>query len=367
MTQESDKGVIVEIAAIFDQALDEIFPAEALECLPFTAQKVNDWTIGNDLGRFITALLKTRVGALFSDGAYMSRSAEEIAPSSFQRERRQAIKLRKLFVKRINKEFGDIELCEAELGRALKYVAAWNAVSNAILEESAFTSLPHVLEGSADLESIVRLLAWHFYKQTSQVLRSFLEGQVVDLTLARNDADFASWKAGTYKVPNIRGAKGLLTQAVSRGDLTNEMKERIDVLLDQLNASVHGAERTLIHSDTFTGRHSGHAFRLDKFLLAATLLAEVVEICLHVMRVKTAIWGRILKAKTDKCEICREPTLTDIAEFEFGNRIFVLRRCPECGHKSTVRKDDGARVYVISRAFGPDPFCSKVDSVNRNA
>jgi hypothetical protein len=24
-------------------------------------------------------------------------------------------------------------------------------------------------------------------------------------------------------------------------------------------------------------------------------------------------------------------------------------------------------VYVISRAFGPDPFCSKVDSVNRNA
>jgi hypothetical protein len=356
MVQVATKEGFFVIEAIFDQTLDEVIPAAAIDCLPLSTQRVSEWEIGNDLGRFFTELHNVRLGALLSDGTYAVGRGKDLVPEVFQREHDKAIQLRKKFDKEINVRPESIELAESKLGRALKYFAAWNVVSAAVREESAFTSLPHVLEGSADLECVLHLLTTHFYKQASLILRAFLEGQIVDLALARDENAFLSWKAGTYKVPSIRGRKGLLAEAVLRGELSIEFKSEIESLYDQLNSSVHGAERTLIHSGVFIGRYSGHAFRLEKFLALTDQLSDVTDVCLQLMRIKTVVWSRALKGKTDKCESCRDSTLVSVAEFEFGNREFVLKRCQSCGHKSTLRKDTSTRVYVVHKAFDWTPL-----------
>ena len=176
MIQDATKEGFFVIEGIFDQTLDEVIPAAAIDCLPLSAQRVSEWEIGNDLGRFFTELHNVRLGALLSDGTYAVGRSKDLVPEIFQREHDKAIQLRKQFCKEINDRPESIELAESKLGRALKYFAAWNVVSAAVREESAFTSLPHVLEGSADLECVLHLLTTHFYKQASLILRAFLEG-----------------------------------------------------------------------------------------------------------------------------------------------------------------------------------------------
>ena len=107
-------------------------------------------SIGCDLGRFITALYDVRSGFLLTDGTYHIRNAKDLAPDLFQRAHAQILKFNELFKQREmipDHSAGTIAPYENQLGRALKYFAAWDVVSNAVLEESAFASLPHILEG----------------------------------------------------------------------------------------------------------------------------------------------------------------------------------------------------------------------------
>ena len=147
MIQDATKEGFFVIEGIFDQTLDEVIPAAAIDCLPLSTQRVSEWEIGNDLGRFFTELHNVRLGALLSDGTYAVGRSKDLVPEIFQREHDKAIQLRKQFCKEINDRPESIELAESKLGRALKYFAAWNVVSAAVREESAFTSLRCVRPG----------------------------------------------------------------------------------------------------------------------------------------------------------------------------------------------------------------------------
>ena len=63
---------------------------------------------------------------------------------------------------------------------------------------------------------------------------------------------------------------------------------------------------------------------------------------------KTRIWLQGSKRGVDKCEICRASAMALVEMFSFGGREFLRRRCRECGHEDTVRKDSGARAYVVT-------------------
>ena len=80
---------------------------------------------------------------------------------------------------------------KAAIGGALKYAIAWHQLTGSILSESAFSSLPHILEAGLDLECSIDLAMDHYYKQASQILRGFLEGQVLDLVLAIDEQAFS--------------------------------------------------------------------------------------------------------------------------------------------------------------------------------
>jgi hypothetical protein len=206
------------------------------------------------------------------------------------------------------------------------------------------------LEASADLECSIQLAASHFYKQASSVLRTYLEGQLVDLLLAQDDLNFSKWKAGTYRVPSIRGRRGLLTQLERTSLLDSELQSTIAAKYDDLNASIHGAEHALIHSGVFDERYSGHVFRPDKFTELMRRLSDVTDICLHLMKLKTMVWARTLKSDMERCTQCRERDLADLGGFVFGNCEFIRRRCKSCGHKCTIRKDTNSFVYLVTAA-----------------
>jgi len=336
---------LIRIGAIFDQTADEVIPNATLDYLPFAAEKASTWRIEGDLGQFISALYRGRVGVLLQDGAYTLQPTIHSAPEVFKRVWTQARERSELF-RQSEPNTSDFE---EQLGKAFKYFAAWEAMSTAVLEESAFTSLPHILEGSADLECIIELAGRYFYKQAAQAMRAFLEGQVVDLELAENEKSFADWKRGQYRVPNLRGRDGLLLKLQRKGILRPKLRSRIEVAYGDLNAFVHGAEQTLIHSGLFAGDHTGHKFRADKFNQWVRQFAEVTEVCLHLVKVKTEIWLQMFKGDAKKCETCREPALSDLRTFVFGGHEFVQQRCKNCGNKFTRRKETGALVYVVTQ------------------
>jgi hypothetical protein len=124
------------VVAVFDQTVDAVIPDLTLGCLPFSSEPVSAWKISNDLGKFVTALYDVRVGALMPNGEYKIASARVIAPDVFKREHVRALELSELF-----KPSREISIAQAanltdfdnELGKALKYFAAWDAVSSAVL------------------------------------------------------------------------------------------------------------------------------------------------------------------------------------------------------------------------------------------
>lgn len=101
-------------------------------------------------------------------------------------------------------------------------------VAEALLSESACPSLPHLLESCTDLESSASLAAECFYKQASQVLRGFIEGQVVALVFATDSAQFDRWRTGNrLDFRSVRGPNGLLSYLQSQGWIEASLAERV--------------------------------------------------------------------------------------------------------------------------------------------
>ncbi len=339
--------------SIFDQTDDDIVPPYAFAHFPFAAEPVGTWNEDGDLGRFIADLYDVRIGKLDADGTYEVTSSRAQAPDFFEQAHNQAFAMRSMF----ECDFGEdadapAHRLEANLGAALKGFAAFDATSSAVLSESAFVSLPHILEGSTDLVCVLQLAALQFYKQATQVLRGFVEGQVVDLHLARHPEQHRRWRNGSYKLPSLRGEQGLLKKLERAGALDATLAARIEALYGEMNAFVHGAEPALINSGLFQADHTGHAFREDKFEIWSRHFVEASELGVRLLQAKSVLWARELKLQTDLCETCWEPTLGAGDRFDFGGREHVKRRCATCGREATIRTDTGARVYVTTVSFG---------------
>src|SRR5262249_1841318 len=90
---------------------------------------------------------------------------------------------------------------DSAFGHAAKYYVAWDGVTDAILSDGAFFSLPHVIELRSELDCAMLLATHLYYKQALQVVRGFLEMSVAELFLCANPTDFKKWKKGTWKAP----------------------------------------------------------------------------------------------------------------------------------------------------------------------
>lgn len=333
------------IVAIFDQTDADPVPLSALAHLPFISEPVHDWNIGSDIALFIRDVFSVPMRSLDESGNYETSRTDQ-TPERLERAKTDALAGISKFGSSLSPE------SSTAAALALKYVVAWSALTESVLSESAFSSLPHMLESETDLECSVNLAATHYYKQAAQVLRAFLEGQVVDLALAHDPNAFREWKSGRYHVPSLRGKNGLLRELQSAGVLDNALRGRVDLAYDNLNATVHGAETTLIHSGLFTGEHTGRIFRPEKLDLWSRQVSEVVEISIRMMKAKTRIWLERLRSDPKMCDVCREDTLEEMGSFSFGGAEFLKCRCRLCRSVTSFSKSSGRQVFVVT--FDPD-------------
>src|SRR6202022_4303629 len=95
-------------------------------------------------------------------------------------------------------------LKDKQFGEAAKAVIAWNAVESAILSESAFVSIYHILEAGCDLDCSVYLAKTHYYKQAGYCLRAFVENVTLPLYFSQNPKHFAAWKKDEFRIPRLR-------------------------------------------------------------------------------------------------------------------------------------------------------------------
>ena len=343
----------MQIVAIFDQTrADPILPA-ALSHIPFSREPVEAWKADCDLALFIGELSAIPLTFLLGDGTYQTSAQTDRGPREFAELRKNALRRSKTYERETqgSKKLGPGIPTEAKtaIGCALKYAVAWDQLTGSILSESAFISLPHILEAGTDLECSINLAMQHYYKQASQILRGFLEGQVLDLVLAVEGQAFRDWIRGDYHVPPLRGKNGLLRMLTSRGIFDDSLRTRIDLAYDGLNAAIHGAESTLVHSGLFKGQHVGHVFNLVKLELWSRQISNIVELGILLMKKKTEIWFAQLHSQPRMCEVCREIALEDVEGFSFGGKDFVKRKCRNCSNESSFHTGTERKVYVVNR------------------
>jgi hypothetical protein len=345
------------IAAIFLQTeVDSIFPA-ALTRIPFASESVRSWNHESDIALFIKDICDVPLKGLYPDGSWRTGNSSKRAAESFAEGKEASLTYHENFVKSQTDSNAVAHRLSnksaSAVGLALKYLLAWRTLTDTLLSQSAFNSLPHILEADTDLECSLDLAISHYYKQAAQVLRSFLEEQVIDLLLAHNAKAFEDWKHGSFRVPSLRGKNGLLKLLESDRIIVSPLRARVDLAYDQLNSYVHGAETTLIHSGVFKGKHRGRVLDSKKLDIWSKQVTEVVEIGLWLMKEKTHIWSNNLQSQFTMCGICRENTLQEAGGFSFAGTNFLKFRCAACRNEETFSKDPRRRVYVVTVEYGP--------------
>ena len=93
----------------------------------------------------------------------------------------------------------------------------WNCKCCAIRE--CFFSVEHVLESLSEIECSILLASNISYKQSLQILRNFLEDILIELHFCCQRPDFDNWKQKIYRIPPLRGPKGVLKRLVIKGIL----------------------------------------------------------------------------------------------------------------------------------------------------
>lgn len=183
----------------------DIFPEESLEVLPFLSEPISKWGEDSDIATFISAILP------FYETFFRNRRNEFfIIANDFSTNSLKTIPCNLLpdEVDRAKEipNFHD----DANFGLVAKYTIAWYTVVQALLEESEHFSLPHILESYSELECIILLASHLYYRQSYQILRSFIESVTLQLYFCDNAEAYNKWKTGHYRTPLIRGKKGVI-------------------------------------------------------------------------------------------------------------------------------------------------------------
>ena len=215
-------------------------------------------------------------------------------------------------------------------GKATKYFIAWKEIVANVLAESEFFSIVHTLEAELDISSSFLLAANLYYKQAFQVLRAYIENLVLPVYFCEYPSDFSEWKKNNFRVPNMRGEKGILVRLSKKGIISGELSDQISDTYSSLSGYIHGNEMSMAFKGVFEGQWRGFMFKEDDFLKWCNYISHSVDLGVQLLVINLNHWnnksnGRIL------CTICHNEEL-DSREEEFGGRKRLLYYCPRCGN-----------------------------------
>lgn len=330
---------------LVSRSVNDIISERTLEFLPFKSEPISEWIATTDLAEFLFELFnqpsviiapdgsehKSNYSShgehLFEEGARsMTKLADQLANASLDVYHQDA--------RKIPKQKHDF-LNDACFGQAAKALIAWKGVDSAILSESAFVSIHHILEAGSDLDCSVELAKTHYYKQASYCLRAFTENVTLPLYFSHNPHHLALWKSDQFRVPRFRGKDGLLDQLSTQHLLSADLADQIGDIYGQLNASVHSSIEQMIHKGHDTGEWRGLSFKLDEFRAWSSLVSESVEAGIRMMKIQTDVWLKTLREDPDMCSICHSHSNYSVKPKSFAGHSLLEFTCKKCGHKWT--------------------------------
>ncbi len=323
----------------------EIIPAECISVLPFSAESISSWSHTTDLLDFLYKLFDKTGSMMDEAGRVTDVNYRGFGKTCFdeglERFRLLAADFEK-YAKRAKcapaaqrqRESTPDFLQDEAFGLMAKHAIAWDAIESEVLSESAFFSLAHMLEADSEIECAILLASRLYYKQALQVLRNFLEEVVMDLHFCQNRAELKMWKAGTYRNPPLRGKDGVLCGLLSSGVISKELCDEIATIYGNLNGSIHGAERQLMHRGLFRGNWSGVVFKYERLREWCNYLSRCVGAGIGVVRITCNLWSKTRPGDRILCAVCHGDDF-ELEKHEFAGVPEVTLRCCVCGWQGT--------------------------------
>jgi hypothetical protein len=317
---------------------DKVIPEKMLGFLPFSEEPVSEWNQKTDLMRFIYALYDYEGRMVDPSGKEIRFSWTSVSKEFFDESVKTSNELAESFGS-FAKPYKDAPdfLKDGYFGQAAKNKAAWERVIQASLEESVFFSLTHVLESETDLQASFLLASQMYYKQALAVLRGFLEDLVLPIKFCADPQAFFAWRSNNYRIPPLRGNRGLLRELETQGVFSRPMSQAISDLYDELNGSIHGLEIRLNYRGLYAGRYRTESFNYQSFREWCEYVNRTMGVAIPLFRTNVIQWEKVLNSKpegTRVCVVCHNEKDFEVTEVHEGTTKFYLYRCKRCGGES---------------------------------
>jgi hypothetical protein len=328
-----------------------------LSALPLSPEPINVWSPGGDLFSFLGDLFDLDAEIIGEAGRRSAVNYRSYGETLYEQGRSSFLDSASGFRRLAEKSqdtpipYGPIRIEEpidfmrdASFGFMAKHAIAWDAVVSALLSEDGFFSLPHILEARTELDCSVLLAEHLYYKQALQVLRGLLELNVLHVHFAVDEAAYAEWQKGDYRIPNLRGDRpgreGLLCRLFASGVIGQDLRDDADKLYEELNGAIHSTEASMVNAGLRSQQWAGVQFKDDQFRSWCQYVGRVVTVCTKLLAAMLQQMERPRREDGIACSTCR--TIGQFA-VEARSRDSVTLRCLRCGWQSGFTSEYASR------------------------
>lgn len=338
-----------------------LIPAVCLGALPLLPEPINVWSPAGDLFLFLGDLCDLDAEMIDAAGRRTAVNYRSYGETLYEQGRSSFLDSASEFKSLAESHrdtpipYGPIRIDEpidfmrdASFGCMAKHAIAWDAVVNALLSEDGFFSLPHILEARSELDCSVLLAQRLYYKQALQVLRGLLELNVLHVYFAVDEAAYADWQNGNYRVPNLRGDKpgreGLLHRLFVGGAIAQDVKDDADRLYEELNGKIHSTEASMVNAGLRRRQWAGLQFKEEQFRTWCQYVGRVVTVGTKLLAAMLQQTERAGRQDGIVCSTCRT-----VGQFAVEDRSWdsITLRCLRCGWASGF-SSEYARRYGFS-------------------
>lgn len=294
----------------------EIIPKSCLSLLPFAPEPISNWKNESDFLRFVSCL--TGGPGHIVDWDEVDDELRAVLGYDESTSRTSDLDQFRYIVDRFQEnaqasadplpDFAGDE----NFGLMAKYLTVWDDLVSDVLAEAAFFSLAHLLECRSELGCSILLASHLYFRQALEILRSFLEETIVPLYFCDNRNEFDKWKQGDFRLPSLRGKNGMIKALVGRKLLPADLGVTLATLYGELNGSIHGAEKRLVHQGVFKGKRTGLIFMYDRFRDWCLYFARCVDFGIHALHLTIEYWSSVRPTDRVVCYVCHSDSGFDV-------------------------------------------------------
>jgi hypothetical protein len=220
-----------------------------------------------------------------------------------------------------------------QFGQFAKYYIAWHGIVQEIVTEERFISLAHLLESKAHLDAATVLASRRFYRQSTALMRIFLEEQLASLYLSSDHAAYTQWLDGRLRLPPVRSDKGLLAILEKKGYLSDHLAKEVGRAYAKLNGIIHGEQAEFEFSGLHAGAQPARVANSSRFSKWVAVFSQAVRLAIEVADKTETIGLESSLADPARCKICRcGPLRTIRRDLIAGHDVLVLQ-CNTCGYQ----------------------------------